>query len=95
MAAPTSTDVSTAQSFDVGSFLNNLVSTAGAVITGRTSPTQNTGQPAATTTPNLRANPTANTQPGPANNAVSPSYMWLGLGAAVILGAVLLARSRK
>ncbi len=93
MSQVPSTDVSTAQTFDVGSFLNNLVNVGAAVVTARTQPTQNTGQPAATTQPNVRANPAGNTAPV-ANNAISPSYLWLGLGIAGAVALVLVLRSK-
>lgn len=88
MSTP-ATDVSTAQSFDVGSFLNNVVSTAGNVIAARTAPTQNTGQPSVSTSPSQTLTPS-----GAAAGITSPNLYVLGIGAAVLIGAILILRSK-
>lgn len=49
------TDVSTAQSFDAGAFFRSLATPLTGALAQRIAPTQHTGIPSVTTTPNLRA----------------------------------------
>jgi hypothetical protein len=81
------TDVSTAQSFDAGAFFMSLASPIGGAIAQKIAPTQNTGQPAATTTPNLRATPSGGVSAG--GLGVSPAMVAVvavaGLAAAYFL----------
>ncbi len=91
MNAP-STDVSSAQSFDVSSFLGSLVNTAGQVITAKISPTQNTGQPAVTTSPDVRAGLSASQGGGAVAGMSQQTLMMVGIGAALLVAVVLLKK---
>lgn len=85
------TDVSSAQSFDVGNFLNTLATTGLAVVAAKASPSQNTGQPNATVNPNLRANPVGNAVPG--ELALTGQNMAVVVaGVAALLGLIYLLR---
>lgn len=84
------TDVSTAQSFDVGGFFNNLLATGTALAAQKISASQNTGQPQATTEPNLRATPGGTASP--LGGVSQQTLMTLGIGAAVVVGLVILLR---
>lgn len=86
------TDVTTAQTFDAGSFLSNILNTAGNVyVASRTAPTQNTGQPAASTRPTLTAAPNGNTTVAVPGSGMSQQTMLL-LAAAAAIGLVLVLR---
>lgn len=89
------TDVSTAQSFDVASFLGGLVNTAaGAYVATQTANSQATGKPAATTTPNLYAGANGNTAVAGNGLGMSNQTMLLvGVGAAALLAVLLLRKS--
>jgi hypothetical protein len=87
------TDVSQAQQFDVGSFLTTLVGVGGSLAAQKIAASQNTGQPAASTQPDLRASFNRNT--APANNVAGMSTQTittLGIVAAVAVAAVFLLR---
>jgi hypothetical protein len=89
---PEQTDVSTAQSFDVGSFLNNLVTTAGNVVVRNNTPTtQNTGQPAVTQTPRVIA--TGGQVIANGGNGM-PSTTVLLLAAAALVGLLIWKNSK-
>lgn len=85
------TDVAAAQSFDVTSFLNNLVTVGGNIAAASINPTQSNGQPATTLTPQIRvgANGTQNVTAG----GLSQNQMLL-LGA-LALGVVVIVALRK
>ncbi len=82
------TDVATAQSFDVSSFLGNVVQTAGNVIAARVAPTQNTGQPSVSNAPSQTL--TANGQPP--GSIMSNPLALIAIGGGVLLLAVVILR---
>jgi hypothetical protein len=89
------TDVSTAQSFDVTSFLNNVVNAGVSIAGQRVSPTQSNGQPSVAQAPNLRATgPAGSAGPAPAAGG-SMTNQTLLLGAAVVAVIVVVYLARK
>ena len=86
-----STDVSTAQSFDVNSFFAGLFGAAAtAVAANNTKPSQNNGQPSATTQPNVTALPGGYvSSDGSGIGGISTKTIVIGVVAAVVAAVII------
>jgi len=89
----TPTDVSTAQTFNVASFLSGLVNTGAQIAQQKIAQSQNTGAPAASVTPPVVAAPGSTQVPaGPGGSLLSsPMTMALLVGGG-LLALYLVAR---
>jgi len=85
----TATDVSTAQTFDVGSFLQNLANTGLQIAAQKVAPTQSTGAPSAAVNPPAIAAPGGTQRPATATPGLA--FLSTPAGMAVLIGGGLLA----